>query len=361
MSGIAGTMRAVLFGICSVALVFACTSNPSTAAPAPVLLDAGEREPARDAAAPESPRAESPKTEAPKKDEPGLDEIATVLSVDKSKCPDPATAPRCLIDLRYAGDTRAADLAFELLTKWQIIPGVDRAHTMDGGYRGMIKIEPAVPINADRQHLEWVVATFRDFAQFFDDLARFGGDAGASQGEKRDRLYRWRPLKLHFFRSIGVRTPTAYANGFDVAYNLVGSLNKSGDAVRETIFHELFHSNDFARPSSPNHGWSQIALRSSFDGAWKKCNTSIPCLTPYTPTETVVRGGTYYAFQPGQGDAAVEYAAELATRYYREHRAIFRSLPRPKPFKCGPPENARAWAAMRDEWFGGIDAVPACP
>lgn len=347
----------MLFGLC----LLACTGNRSAPAPAPTptIVDAGEREPPHDAAVTERPKIEKQDVGAPnlqKKDEPSLDEIATVLAVEKSKCPDPATGPRCLVDLRYAGDTKAADLAFELLSKWQIIPGVDRAHTMDGGYRGMIKIEPAVPINADRQHLEWIVATFRDFEQFFDDLARVGKDGGAPE-----KLYRWRPIKLHFFRSIGARTPTAYANGFDIAYNLVGSLNKSGDAVRETFFHEMFHSNDFARPSSPNHGWSQVALRSSFDAVWKKCNTSIPCLGPYTPTETVVRGGTYYAFQPGQGDAAVEYAAELATRYYREHRAIFRGLPRPKAFKCGPPENGRAWAAMRDEWFGGIDAVPACP
>lgn len=55
-----------------------------------------------------------------------------------------------------------------------------------------------------------------------------------------------------------------------------------------------------------------------------------------------------------------EYAAELALRYYREQRAAFRALPKVKAFKCGPPENARAWAMMRDEFFGGVDAVGPC-
>ena len=74
--------------------------------------------------------------------------------------------------------------------------------------------------------------------------------------------------------------------------------------------------------------------------------------------DTIVRGGTYYSFQPGNGVG--EYAAELALRYYREQRAALRALPRPRPFKCGPPENARAWALVRDELFGGIDVVPPC-
>jgi hypothetical protein len=96
-----------------------------------------------------------------------------------------------------------------------------------------------------------------------------------------------------------------------------------------------------------------------FDVAAKKCGTNTACLTPYTPNETQVRGGTYYSFVPGNGVG--EYAAELALRYYREQRAVLRHLPKVKPFKCGPPENAAAWAAMRDEFFAGIDVVPACP
>jgi hypothetical protein len=31
-----------------------------------------------------------------------------------------------------------------------------------------------------------------------------------------------------------------------------------------------------------------------------------------------------------------------------------------RPFKCGPAENAKAWAALVEEFFGGVDLVPAC-
>jgi hypothetical protein len=89
-----------------------------------------------------------------------------------------------------------------------------------------------------------------------------------------------------------------------------------------------------------------------------KCGTSITCLAPYSPNDVIVVGGTYYSFQPGNG--VREYAAELATRYYKEHRALQKKQPLGRPFKCGPPENARAWKAMVDTFFAGIDQTPAC-
>ena len=36
-------------------------------------------------------------------------------------------------------------------------------------------------------------------------------------------------------------------------------------------------------------------------------------------------------------------------------------LPGGAAFKCGPPENARAWRLLVDEFFGGLDRTPACP
>ena len=43
------------------------------------------------------------------------------------------------------------------------------------------------------------------------------------------------------------------------------------------------------------------------------------CLAPFAPNDTKVRAtGTYYAFQPNNGDAVHEYAAELAVRYFKE-------------------------------------------
>jgi len=88
---------------------------------------------------------------------------------------------------------------------------------------------------------------------------------------------------------------------------------------------------------------------------------STPCLAPYAPNHTTVRGGTYYAFQPGNG--VWEYAAELAVRYYREHRVILgmQKTGDRKPFKCGPEPNPTTWKLLADEFFGGVDLVPACP
>ncbi len=144
-----------------------------------------------------------------------------------------------------------------------------------------------------------------------------------------------------------------------MSYNVAGSLHGSADAVRETLFHEIFHLNDAA------HGdWSKRVLQPVFDAVVARCGTRVACLRPYAPGDTMVRGGTYYAFQPDNGESVHEYAAELALRWYREQRALGRGLgpgrPRVTPFKCGPEENGRAWAAMVDEFFGGADAVPRC-
>jgi hypothetical protein len=291
--------------------------------------------------------------------DPSYEHIVDVLGIKPSEaCASMVgeAKTRCAIDARWAGDTKAQSLANELWAKWRIIPGVDVAHTMDGGYRGNIRLAPAVPINDQRKHIEWIVAAMRDMELFFDDLAREGG--GKKPTKKR---YRWRPIELRFMKSLdGKRTPSAYAHDWTVAWNLEGSLHTSIDAVRETLVHEIFHLNDRAHGSAKGvDWWSPNALGKEFDFAVQKCGTAISCLTPFTPNETIVRGGTYYSYQPGNG--VVEYAAELALRYYREQRAVMRKLPKVKPFKCGPAQNARAWEAMRDEYFDGIDLVPSCP
>ena len=260
---------------------------------------------------------------------------------------------RCLFEARYRGDEKAGRLANELFSRWQIIAGVEAPHVMDGGYRGMIRIEPALPLGPERKHIAWIVDAFRDYDAFFEELARYGASGTARPtGSTR---YRFRPLTLRFMRSVAARTPSAYASDWTVAWNLAGSLHTSADAARETLFHEVFHLNDATRDPA---WWSPGALGGIYDGVVRRCGTKIACLAPYTPNDTIVRGGTYYSFQPGND--VREYAAELALRYYREQRAALRGLPRPKPFKCGPPENGRAWKLIRDEFFGGVDAVPAC-
>ena len=257
---------------------------------------------------------------------------------------------RCMIGKRYPSDAAARALALDLFRDTGDVAGVEGETTFDGGFRGTIHIVPEPPAGPYAKHLEWVAGGLRDFdAVFAAGLATRPGAALS---------YRWRALALRFFRSVGRTTPSAYASGWRVAYNVSGSLNGSATGVRETLFHEIFHLNDAA------HGdWSARALRATFDAIVKKCGAkNMACLAPYAPSDTVVRGGTYYAFQPDNGDAVREYAAELALRWYKEHRAIQRGekLPKP-PFKCGPPENAKAWSAIVAEFWGGIDQSPACP
>ncbi|WP_437281997.1 hypothetical protein WME90_15985 [Sorangium sp. So ce375] len=252
---------------------------------------------------------------------------------------------RCLLALRYQGDPQAAASATALFDQHGSVAGLEREHMMDGGYRGMLHLVPELPVRAERRHLEWTASAIADFDAFVAELA-----ATASSPVR----YRHRALALRYFRSVRARTPSAYASGWTVAYNLSGSLHRSADAVRETLFHEIFHLNDAA-----HGGWSQAALSPIYDGIVARCGTRISCLTPYSPNETIVKGGTYYSFQPGNG--VVEYAAELAIRYYREQRAALRGKRLAKaPFKCGPPENARAWSLLAREFFGGADRVAPC-
>lgn len=257
---------------------------------------------------------------------------------------------RCLLRVRFAGDEAARELAIGFYDELGSVTGIIREHDMDGGWRGQIHLVPELPTGQYRKHLQWVKSGFEDIDAFFAALqARRPKDSRAR--------YRHRALAFRFLRSVGRTTPSAYAQGWNVSYNVSGSLHANADAVRETLFHEVFHSND------GDHGggvgqWSERALAPIVDAILQKCGYKTPCLTPYAPGTTMVRGGTYYAFQKGNGVG--EYAAELATRYYLEHRAVLRGeRPSKGAFKCGPPENARAWGLIADEFFG-VDLTPAC-
>jgi hypothetical protein len=258
---------------------------------------------------------------------------------------DAVDRARCLFATRYGDDEEAAAIATELFERSGSVAGVQVEQDLEGGFRGRIHLVPEVPMGRYRRHLAWVADATRDFDAFFTALAR-----------RTPFRYRVRPLAFRFFRSVGRTTPSAYAEAWSVSYNVSGSLNTSADAVRETLFHEVFHLNDMAHDD-----WSQKTLEPIFDAIVARCGTKVACLRPYAPGDTMVRGGTYYAFQPDNGAAVHEYAAELALRWYREQRAIQRGdRPRAAPFKCGPEENRRAWEAMVGEFFGGADAVPPC-
>jgi hypothetical protein len=276
----------------------------------------------------------------------------------------------CLIERAYRSDTKAKQLALALWTDSGDVAGVGPEEVMDGGYRGQIHLVPQLPIGSYRRHLAWVAEATRSIDQFFSDV--FADQAAPS--------YRWRGLAFRFVRSIKKRTPSAYATSWTIEYNVEGSLLTSEGGVRETLFHELFHNNDEA------HGdWSAKHLQADYDAIFARCGKAptTKCLAPYAPNNTMVRGGTYYAFQQHNGNAVHEYAAELAVRYFKEQRDMLAARrsersgtngpdPRTGPgqermqrasqaaFKCGPSENARAWKAMVDEFFGGLDLVPPC-
>ena len=243
---------------------------------------------------------------------------------------------RCLVAARYPD----APDALALYDEFGDVPGVEAAFVMDGGFRGAISIVPEWPVGRYAPKLAWVLAAQREIAAF-DEALRARGAPG----------YRHGAVVWRFLRSKGRTTPSAYASGWEVGFNVVGSLLKTREGVRDTVFHELFHLHDEA------HGnWSRRALGPLVDALIARCGTDVECLRPYAPGGTRVRGGTWYAFQPNNGDVAHEYAAELATRFYREWRT-----PPAVPFKCAAPENMRVWQEFSAEFFGGVDPVGACP
>jgi hypothetical protein len=255
----------------------------------------------------------------------------------------PAPTARDALAVRFAADPEARTLALSLFDADGDVVDVLPAQVMDGGYRGTIHLAPALPIGADRKHLAWVASALGDFDAFFA--------AVATRGTLR---YRWRGLRLQFFRSLDNTTPNAFASDWTVAYNVHGSIDTSPAAARETLFHEIFHLDD------EDHGdWSPAHLSAPRDAIERRCGARTACLAPYAPTSTIVRRGTYYAFQPGND--VHEYAAEVALRWYREQRARVRGERSAGPsFKCGPEENRKAWEAIAAEFFGGVDLVPAC-
>ncbi len=252
---------------------------------------------------------------------------------------------RCLLGARYARDREAARLALELHARTGSVAGLLHEQDFDGGYRGEIHLVPHLPVGEARKHLGFVSAALLGFDDFFADIERRAG---------RPAGYRWRALQLRFYRSVKKRTPAAFAHGWTVAYNVNGTLNHSPGVVRDLLFHEIFHLNDRAHDD-----WSSRALEDIFKSISARCGRRIPCLAPYCPGWLKVRGGTYYAFMPGHG--VEEYAAELAMNYLREQLAVRAGRGVKRPFKCGPPENARAWSLLVEEFFAGVDRVPPCP
>ncbi len=263
---------------------------------------------------------------------------------------DDVAADRCrvrtLIAMRYAADAKAQAQALALFDQTGTVAGLLAEQDMDGAYRGMLHLVPRLPTGDNRAQLTLAADALVDVKGFFARLQ----DAS---GKRVD--FRYEPLGLRFFESVKRRTPSAVAVGWTIAYNVRGSLFVSPQRTRETIFHELFHLNDQARG-----WWSERALGDVYRRIVARCGTDKACLKPYAPDSIVVRGkgGTYYAFMPQNG--VTEYAADVAKRYYVEHRAIVHGQKVATPFRCQRPENAEAWQAVVETFFGGVDLVPPC-
>lgn len=286
---------------------------------------------------------------------PAPERIETALTIASGqgaigeRLDDPVTIRR-RIEMRWSSVADVRDVALELWDQHHVVVGLEPDQWMDGGFRGRLHLVPEIPTGPHVRHLGWL----RDAHATIDRVLTTAEERSPAASPIR---FRHQGIVVGFFRSVGRTTPSAYASSWRIGYNVSGSLLGTREGVLETLFHEIVHLNDEGDP------WSEAHLRAIHDAIVARCGARTACLRPYAPTKTLVRGGTYYAFQPDNGDAVHEYAAEVATRWFLEHRAIVDGAPAPFPtaFKCGPEENARAWRAVADGFFGGIDLVPPCP
>ena len=176
---------------------------------------------------------------------------------------------------------------------------------------------------------------------------------------RRRRAIAGARLAFRFVRSVGKRTPSAYADGWAVEYNVEGSLLTSAAGVRETLFHELFHTND------EDHGdWSASSLQTDYDAILAQVRPAEQPLPGALRAEHDDGARRHLLCVPAEqrqrGARVRGRARACATSANRARCSPAASCRRPA-FKCGPAENGRAWSALVDEFFAGRDRVPACP
>ncbi len=251
---------------------------------------------------------------------------------------------RCLISLRYADEVDSKALALTLYEETGSLAGLLPEETNEDNKGKKIRLKPARPIGKNMQHLEWIVEAMRAYAGFFYELSKV---------QKKPIVMTDRPLDFRFFYTEEGGTPSAFAVGRNIGYNLNGTLNVHEEAVRDTLFHEIFHLNDVWQDNFSARMLAPIETR-----ILANCKSDLKCLSRYAPTDTTMNGKPYAFTDGGNGK---EYAAELALRYFREQRLMMDGKPLPVPaFKCGAPENAEAMALLVDTFFGGVDLVPEC-
>ncbi len=255
-------------------------------------------------------------------------------------------AASCALDLAYAEDDDARALAHDLLTLTGAVPGREEYGVIDAAYLGNVPIEPLLPVGPYRQHLAWL----RDAIV---EIERVVG--GVAKVAPNPVLFRTRPHGFRFFRTQERSFPSAYAVDGVIGYNVEGPLHDSQENVTSTLLHELFHLNDEGRVQ-----WSERALGGLFEQIVGTCEDDDDCLGRFAPSSDRVPGGTFYPFDSRTRDVR-EYGAEIALRWFHEQRMLLDGVPLPSaPFKCGADENAQAWRAIVDEFFGGFDLTGEC-
>ena len=142
---------------------------------------------------------------------------------------------RCALDLIYAEDTDARDIARDLFALTGTLPGIERARDVDAAHLGRLPIEPIVPVGEYRRHLVWVRDGLTDIEKTFADVARKA---------PRAVMFRTRPYGFRFFKTPQRSYPSAYAGEGVIGYNVEGPLHDSAESVTATLLHEVFHLND---------------------------------------------------------------------------------------------------------------------
>lgn len=265
----------------------------------------------------------------------------------REACPmtlDEVPRIRCLIALRYADEAESKKPALKLYEETGSLAGLLPEETNEDGKGHKIKLKPARPIGKNKVHLDWILDAMREYARFFREIDKH---------KKSPIVMQDRPLDFRFFYTEEGGTPSAFAVGRNIGYNLNGTVNVHDEAVRDTLFHEIFHLNDVWQDNFSARMLAPIEGR-----ILATCKGNVKCLSQYAPTDTTMNGKPYAFIDGGSGK---EYAAELALRYFREQRLMIDGKPLPIPaFKCGPAENKEAMQLMIDAFFGGVDLVPGC-
>lgn len=258
----------------------------------------------------------------------------------------------CLLNLSFANDPDAGAIAVDIWRRFGWLSGIILPHEMDGGWRGLIQLEPERPIHNERKHLQWIYESGQDLNLVLESLQDLS---------KTKINFRIRDIAFKFMRSVNRTTPNAVAvSPWNVNYNLAGSLLKSHKGVFELVAHEVFHLNDIR----PEGWWSDQALTTIYKKIVALCHperkaAASECLKPYAPNHMKVRNSTYYAFI--ETSSPTEYAAELNVRYFSEQLEMINHGRLKGPaFKCLTSENALAWKKLKTEFFNGVDLTPPC-